>query len=111
MPAYALGIATPLLLGRLSGVHALTPRMFNLPVSDLAGPRHPLYLDGAPVQTIYPMLPLAQDATLSIGCYRYADNINFGLACARHALPHLQRMAVYMETALQDMETALELGE
>jgi len=50
---------------RTGGGHALTPRIFNLPVSDLAGPRHLPYLDGAPVQAIYPMLPLAQDAALT----------------------------------------------
>ncbi|MDB5974483.1 MAG: acyltransferase [Nevskia sp.] len=107
LPAYALTIAAPLLLGRLSGIHALVPRMFNLVISDLAGPRQPLYLDGSRLEAIYPMFPLTQDGALSIACYRYADTVNFGLAGARDALPHLQRMAVYMEQALQDLEDVI----
>ncbi len=110
LPAYALTISAPLLLGRLSGIHALVPRMFNLVVSDLAGPGETLYLDGSRLEAIYPMFPLMQDGALSIACYRYAGTVNFGLAGARDALPHLQRMAVYMEQALQDLEAALAVG-
>ncbi len=110
LPAYALTISAPLLLGRLSGIHALVPRMFNLVITDLAGPVRPLYLDGARLEAIYPMFPLMQGGALSIACYRYAGTVNFGLAGAREALPHVQRMAVYMERALSDLEEVLAAG-
>ncbi len=110
LPAYALTISAPLLLGRLSRIHALVPRMFNLVITDLAGPLRPLYLDGARLEAIYPMFPLMQGGALSIACYRYAGTVNFGLAGAREALPHVQRMAVYMEQALSDLEEVLAAG-
>ena len=56
------------------------------------------------------MFPLMQGGALSIACYRYAGTVNFGLAGAREALPHVQRMAVYMEQALSDLEEVLAAG-
>ena len=50
------------------------------------------------------MSQLLQFSALSIDCVTYAGTINIGFTGARDTLPHLQRMAVYLGRALEDLE-------
>ena len=54
---------------------------------------------------------LMQFSALSIDCVSYAGTLNIGFTGARDTLPHLQRMAVYLGKALEDLEELVEQGE
>jgi WS/DGAT/MGAT family acyltransferase len=55
-------------------------RFFNLIVSNIPGPREPLYLNGAKLVAYYPVMPLAETVGLSIAVTSLAGVMGFGIA-------------------------------
>lgn len=96
--------AMPYLLRQMLGVdHRLAP-MFNLGIVRLALSEEPLYFNGAQLDAAFPMPMLLQGGALNIACLEYAGQWSVGLCGARENLPHLQRIAVYMGLALEELE-------
>jgi len=86
-------------------VGSLVPPLFNLSISGIvAGPKHPVFLRGARLEALYSLNVLMQHSALSIDVIRYGDTLNVALTGARDTLPRLQRIAVYMGRALDDLE-------
>ncbi len=102
--AYALMRASPVIISQLKGVGRLIPPLFNLRVSMTEGPDRPRYMQGARLLAVYPVNPLFQFNALSIDCVQYAGTFNFGFTGARETLPSLQRLAVYLGKAADDLE-------
>ena len=50
-----------------------SPRTFNLVVSNIPGPREPLYMCGCELERAYPVVPLADNHALSIGITTVRD--------------------------------------
>ena len=71
---------------------AASPRVFNLTVSNVPGPRFPLYMLGAELQEAYPVVPVAEGHALSIGMFSYRDSMFFGLYSDPEALPDAERL-------------------
>jgi diacylglycerol O-acyltransferase len=111
LPLYTLAVAGPYLAGQALGGARLLPAMFNLIVAIDEGPDAPLYLGGARLQALYPLFPLTQGSALTISVLRYAGTLNVGFTGARETLPGLQRMAVYMGQALDELEERIAEGE
>jgi WS/DGAT/MGAT family acyltransferase len=100
-------IATgPLLATYVPGVADLAPASVNLIISNVPGPREPLYWDGARMQGMYPLSVPQQGQALNITVVSYAGQLNFGLTGCRRRLPHLQHMLAYLEDSLTELETA-----
>jgi diacylglycerol O-acyltransferase / wax synthase len=101
----AVGLS-PLILWpalRLNGV--LRPP-FNLVISNVPGPRKPVYWNGARLDGLYPLsIPLDGQA-LNITCTSYSDEIAFGLTGCRRTVPHLQRLLGYLDDELSALERA-----
>ncbi|HEY6099365.1 MAG TPA: WS/DGAT domain-containing protein, partial [Anaeromyxobacter sp.] len=58
---------------------------FNFVVSNIPGPQAPRYLLGRRVRAFYPLIPLSNRQTLSIGMWSYCGAVGFGvLADADH---------------------------
>jgi WS/DGAT/MGAT family acyltransferase len=96
----------PLALGQMTGTLARTPPYFNFTVSNLVLAQRPLYLRGARLESIYPMSFLVDGYGLNVTLVGYADKIAFGFLGCRDLIPHLQHLAVYVEEALTELETA-----
>jgi diacylglycerol O-acyltransferase / wax synthase len=95
-------VAWPLL--RLNGV--LRPP-FNLVISNVPGPRKPMYWNGARLDGLYPLsIPLDGQA-LNITCTSYSDEIAFGLTGCRRTVPHLQQLLGYLDNELLALERAV----
>jgi WS/DGAT/MGAT family acyltransferase len=109
--SYVLMRAAPLYASQLRGVGRFVPPLFNLAVSNTPGSARPLYFNGARLEAVYPMSPLLQFTALSIDCVSYADTLNVGFTGALDTLPHLQRLAVYLGRALDDLEELVAAGE
>ena len=62
-------------------------RVYNLTVSNIPGPRFPLYVLGAELREAYPVVPIAEDHALSIGIFSYRDQLYFGLYADPEAFP------------------------
>ena len=84
----------------------LAPASVNLIISNVPGPREPLYWDGARMQGMYPLSVPQQSQALNITVVSYAGQLNLGLTGCRRRLPHLQHMLIYLEESLAELETA-----
>jgi WS/DGAT/MGAT family acyltransferase len=79
---------------------------YNLVISNVPGPRTPLYWDRAPIIGWYPVSFPFEGQALNITAVSYADNIEFGLIGCRRSVPHLQRLLDDLEQSLCELENA-----
>jgi WS/DGAT/MGAT family acyltransferase len=84
---------------------AASPRLYNLTISNVAGPRVPLYAAGGRVQSIYPVIPIADGHALSIGVMTYDGGAHFCGYADPSALPAVDRLAVALADAVTELET------
>jgi len=83
----------PLPVRDLIGWLATRPQTFNAVVSNVPGPREPLYLLGRPVRAAYPAVPLAQGHGLSVGVLSYRDVLHVGLYADPGVVPDVSEVA------------------
>jgi len=91
---------------RLAGRLRLTDRMnppISLIVSNVPGPREPLYLSGAPMEHFYPVSNIADGMGLNITVQSYLDNLDFGLVACRELVPDLWTICDGLEEAMRDL--------
>lgn len=104
---YALLLNAPYIASLLAGLGGIAPVPFNVAVSNVPGPPRPLYMNGSRLDALYPISLLMHGSALNISCVSYAGTLNFGFTGARDNLPHLQRIAVNMGRALDDLDAAI----
>ena len=80
-----------------------SPRTFNLVVSNIPGPGEPLYMRGCRLAEAYPVVPVADQHALSIGVTTVDDVACFGLYADRDSLPDVDRLAVSIDAALDEL--------
>lgn len=93
-------------LGLVPGFVSNAPPPFNIVISNVPGPREPLYWKGARLDGNYPLSIALDGQALNITMTNNADNLDFGLVGCRRSVPHLQRLLGHLETALKDLERA-----
>ena len=105
----ALGVSPLALLPalRLNGV--VRPP-FNLVISNVPGPRTPMYWNGARLDGLYPLSIPLEGQALNITCTSYSDEIAFGLTGCRRSVPHLQRLLHYLDDELIALEKAVAVA-
>jgi hypothetical protein len=81
--------------------------MFNLVISNVPGPKMPLYLEGARLKSVYPSSVLFHGQALNITCIRYLDEFSFGFTACPDVVPGLERMPQYTRAALEELESKL----
>jgi WS/DGAT/MGAT family acyltransferase len=80
--AMSLLLGTPTLLGELLGLTPHLPLPFNVVVSNVAGPRQPLYLSGARLEAVYPVSALFERQGANITFVSYEGHLCIGaLGC------------------------------
>lgn len=99
---------TPVIAVWVAGLGAKVRPPMNLTISNVPGPREPLYLNGARLEAFYPVSIPSQGQALNITCVTYDGKLNIGFTGCRDSLPHLQRLAVYAGEALDELEATLE---
>jgi diacylglycerol O-acyltransferase len=82
----------------------------NLTISNVPGPKEPLYLHGAELDCMYPVSVLAGDQRVNITVLGYHDELFFGLIACPDTLPSVQRIAVRLPQALDELEAAMGLA-
>jgi diacylglycerol O-acyltransferase len=84
---------------------AASPRLYNLTVSNIPGPRMPMYAAGGRVRSIYPVIPIPDRHALSIGVMTYDSGAHFACYADPRALPGVERLADALEDAICELET------
>ncbi|MGI8677727.1 MAG: WS/DGAT/MGAT family O-acyltransferase [Jatrophihabitans sp.] len=98
-----IGVAPLALLPAFGLTESVRPP-FNIIISNVPGPRKPLYWNGARLDGLYPLsIPLDGQA-LNITCTSYDTEIAFGLTGCRRTVPHLQRLLTHLDDALGALE-------
>jgi diacylglycerol O-acyltransferase len=85
----------------------LSHRMFHLVVSNVPGPQHALYADGARLLATYPVVPLAPGQALSIGLTSYDGSVHYGLNADREAMPDVDVVGHCITDALTELLEAV----
>ena len=102
----AFGYA-PRTLQRVVSQAVASPRTFNLVVSNIPGPREPLYMLGCELEEVYPVVPMADRHGLSIGVTTIKDEAFFGIYADRASVPDADRLAECLD---ESMDELLALG-
>ncbi|MGW4093648.1 wax ester/triacylglycerol synthase family O-acyltransferase [Nocardia sp. NPDC004750] len=78
-------------------------RSVNLVVSNVPGPPMRLYLAGAPLLEVFPVLPPMGNLTLVVAALSYAGQLNFTAAADRDSCPDVEVFARGVRGALDDL--------
>ena len=94
---------TPHVIQRALTRLVASPRTFNLVVSNIPGPREPLWMAGCELRESYPVVPLAERHALSIGVTSIRDGLFFGLYADRKILPDANMLARHIDDAIDEL--------
>ena len=89
---------------------AASPRMYNLAVSNVPGPRVPLYIAGARVSAIHPVIPISDGHSLAIGVLTYDEALHFAAYADPTVLPDVRELAQLFRNAVGELEHAAARG-
>ena len=104
---YTLLVNGPYIAGLIAGLGGRAPVPFSVGISNVPGPPEPLYFNGSRLDALFPLSLLLHGNALNITCVSYAGTLNFGFTGARDTLPHLQRLAIYMGEAVEEISKIL----
>jgi WS/DGAT/MGAT family acyltransferase len=71
---------------------AASPRLYNLTISNVPGPRFPVYLRGCELLEAAPVIPLPEKHALSVGIFTYRDQVTFSGYADPAALPDVRHL-------------------
>ncbi|WP_296403561.1 wax ester/triacylglycerol synthase family O-acyltransferase [Psychrobacter sp.] len=91
------------------GVNVLTnaypkKQAFNIIISNVPGPKQPLYWNGAKLSALYPVSVLFNGQALNITMSSYIDNMHFGIVGCKKTLPNLEHLTVLLTEELKKLE-------
>jgi WS/DGAT/MGAT family acyltransferase len=84
------------------------PPVHNLVISNVPGPRIPLYFAGARLVELYPLGPIFHGAGLNITVVSYMDTLCWGLIACRESSPDLWDLAATIPEALAELRKAAD---
>jgi diacylglycerol O-acyltransferase / wax synthase len=101
-------LGSPWLLSGLSSLYgrsrlASRLRVTNVVISNVPGPRVPLYLAGAKMLNYFPVSIVVHGVALNITVQSYMDQLCFGLIACRRAVPDLQELAGDLRRAMDTL--------
>jgi diacylglycerol O-acyltransferase / wax synthase len=80
-----------------------SPQAFNLTVSNIPGPRGPLYMLGCELEEVYPVVPLADRHAISIGMTTIGDGAFFGIYTDPEILPDVELLATFIDESIDEL--------
>jgi diacylglycerol O-acyltransferase len=81
-------------------------RSFNVVITNVPGPQAPLYLLGARMQEIYPLVPLASNQALGLALFSYDGHLYWGFNADWDALPDLHDLVQGLELEFELLHKA-----
>lgn len=87
----------------------LLPPAANVTISNVPGPRQPLYFGQAKLQATYPLSVLIDGQSLNITVVSYCDAVDFGLMACRDTIPDIEKIAEYIDAAMDGIKGGIYL--
>ena len=86
---------------------AMHRRFADIYVANVPGPSVPLYLAGARLLEVFPVVPLAGTMTIGVGALTYVGQFNITVVADREACPDVEVFADGVHTTLQALATSV----
>jgi WS/DGAT/MGAT family acyltransferase len=99
------GFAPPTIMAQAARLQA-RQRMFNLVVTNVPGPQIPLYMLGRRLESMFPMVPLAENQALGVAIMSYNGSLDFGLNADYDALGDLEALAEELRASIEELVAA-----
>jgi WS/DGAT/MGAT family acyltransferase len=97
-------------LGVLARLSEASRRAVNMIVTNVPGPRVPVYLLGARMLESHPLVPLMANEALNIALFSYQDALSFGFNADWDALPDLHDFVESIPIGFEALEKARAAG-
>jgi diacylglycerol O-acyltransferase / wax synthase len=94
---------------RLAASQRVVP-IYNVLISNVPGPQHPLYSAGARLVANYPVSAVSDGAGLNITVLSYCGHLDFGLIACREMVPDLWNLAAFLAEALEELKALMPEG-
>jgi diacylglycerol O-acyltransferase len=92
-------------------ITGFVPPPANVTISNVPGPKQPLYFGRAKLTAMYPLSVLIDGQSLNITVVSYCDKISFGFMACRDILPDVDVLADYVDEAFESIKRRLALNE
>ena len=79
------------------------PPIANLLISNVPGPRQPLYVAGAEILSYWPLSIVEHGLGLNVTVMSYCDSLDIGLTVARKAVPDVHLLAQMLNHAYEEL--------
>jgi hypothetical protein len=96
------GLAPPVLHSAIAQALYAT-RLFNLTITNVPGPQETLYVLGAPLREVYPLVPLAAEHAIGVAAFSYDGNVYLGVAVDRDGVPDLEVFLDAMRASVEEL--------
>lgn len=109
MPTDFPSLGMPWWLGTLAKLYgasklaAVIPPIANVAISNVPGPRQPLYVAGAKITGYWPLSLVEHGLGLNITVISYADRLHFGLVAAHEAVPEIAPLADAIQASFDEL--------
>ncbi|AOA57602.1 WS/DGAT/MGAT family O-acyltransferase [Acinetobacter larvae] len=77
---------------------------FNIVISNVPGPKEPLYWNGAQLDALYPSSIVLDGQALNITMTSYLNKLEVGLIGCRKTLPKMQSLLIHLEEEITQFE-------
>ena len=84
------------------------PSPINVTISNVPGPRRPMYFAGSKVMANFPVSIATHGCALNITLQSYVDRLDFGLIACKIAVPDVQDIADYIVDEFRLLQKAAE---
>jgi WS/DGAT/MGAT family acyltransferase len=84
------------------------PVIFSMILSNVAGPRDPMYLGGARLAGLYPLGPILDGMGLNITVLSEEDRLGFGLVSCPELIPDVWGLAATFPRAVAELKAAAD---
>ena len=103
---FSLGVLMHGRIFRRLMLMAVMRQRVNLTSACIPGPPLPLYIAGARILEVFPVLPLIANEPLGIGALSYAGALNIGIAADKDTFPDLDVFAAGVREELEALESS-----
>jgi diacylglycerol O-acyltransferase len=105
---YALTVALLSLFEETLRLNRVFKPVNNLVISNLPGPREPLYFRGAECLRAVPISTLAPMTALNVTANSYAGQMNVGLVAGRSAVPDIDALTAHLDAVFEELKELAE---
>jgi diacylglycerol O-acyltransferase len=103
---YTLAMQGAAQASELMGIAESLPPLGNILISNVPGPRHPLYLWGARMVGAYPISAIPPGLSMNITVFSYDGKFDIGIVAGYDAVPDVDVIPEYLTEAFHALQSA-----